>query len=78
MPETGGSHIRRYVQEGGKRVTVDFDLLELVTALDKLERSNATDKKEEIEDDGFLAALNGKAAEIWADGDDNEQEDSDV
>lgn len=67
MPEIGGSHIRRYVQEGGKRVTVDFDLLELVTALDKLERSSATDKKEEIEDDGFLAALSGTAAEDWAD-----------
>lgn len=34
--------------------------------------------QEETPDDGFLAALNGKAAEIWADGDDNEQEDSDV
>ena len=34
--------------------------------------------QEETADDGFLAALNGKAAEIWADGDDNEQEDSDV
>ena len=33
---------------------------------------------EETADDGFLAALNGKAAEVWADGDDNEQEDSDV
>ena len=33
---------------------------------------------EETADDCFLAALNGKAAEIWADGDDNEQEDSDV
>lgn len=34
--------------------------------------------QEETSDDGFLAALNGKAVEIWADGDDNEQEDSDV
>lgn len=34
--------------------------------------------QEETADDGFLAALNGKAAEVWADGDDNEQEDSDV
>ena len=33
---------------------------------------------EEAADDGFLAALNSKAAEVWADGDDNEQEDSDV
>ena len=33
---------------------------------------------DEVADDGFLAALNGKAAEVWADGDDNEQEDSDV
>lgn len=34
--------------------------------------------QEETADDGFLAALNGKATEVWADGDDNEQEDSDV
>lgn len=47
-------------------------------AVDKWE-SYVEDKREEVQDDdGFLAALNGKAAEIWADGDDNEQEDSDV
>lgn len=67
MPETGGSHVRQYVQQGGKRVTVDYDLLELVTALDKLERASASEQGDEIQDDGFLAALNGTAAEDWAD-----------
>lgn len=67
MPETGGSHIRQYAQQGGKRITVDYDLLELVTALDKLERSSSSDQADEKQDDGFLEALSGTAAEDWAD-----------
>lgn len=44
---------------------------------DKFTKNIPSSEKEET-DDGFLSALNEKAAEIWADGDDNEQEDSDV
>ena len=47
-------------------------------AVDKWESYVEDKQNESQDDDGFLAALNGKAAEVWADGDDNEQEDSDV
>lgn len=45
-------------------------------AVEKWESYVNEGKEESKDDDGFLAALNGKAAEIWADGDDNEQKDS--
>ena len=36
MPENGGTHARQYICEGNKKVTVDYDLLAMVTALEKL------------------------------------------
>ena len=36
MPENGGTHARRYIGDGNKKVTVDYDLLAMVTALEKL------------------------------------------
>lgn len=40
MPIKGGTHTRKYVQEGQKRMTVDYDLLDIVNALDKLRGSD--------------------------------------
>lgn len=40
MPESSGSHSRQSVQSGSKRMTVDYDLYEIVSALEKLERSD--------------------------------------
>lgn len=33
MPENGGSHSRQTITDGGKRLTVDHDLLSIVSAL---------------------------------------------
>ena len=43
MPEAGGTHTRQYVQTGNKRMTVDYDLLDIVNALEKLTRNDSTD-----------------------------------
>lgn len=47
MPDNGGSHSRQTVQDGGKRLTVDHDLLDLVTALEKLQRNDMMDANAE-------------------------------
>lgn len=57
---------------------IEFKLRDLAAVYKDLTADMPQVNAEETADDGFLAALNGKAAEIWADGDDNEQEDSDV
>lgn len=36
MPENGGTHARKYIGEGNKKLTVDYDLLAMVAALEKL------------------------------------------
>ncbi len=41
MPANGGSHARQVLTSGEKRLTVDYDLLDLVTALEKLTRGDA-------------------------------------
>jgi hypothetical protein len=41
MPENSGSHTRTFIQKDGKRLTVDYDLLDLVTALEKMIPSRA-------------------------------------
>lgn len=47
MPDNGGSHSRQTLQDGGKRLTVDHDLLDLVTALEKLQRNDMMDANAE-------------------------------
>lgn len=42
MPLRGGTHTRKYMQDGAKRMTVDYDLLDIVNALDKLRGNDAT------------------------------------
>jgi len=36
MP-AGGTHTRQYLQDGNKRLTVDYDLLEIVSIIEKLQ-----------------------------------------
>ena len=40
MPEKSGTHSRQTIQEGGKRMTVDYDLIDIVVSLEKLTREN--------------------------------------
>ena len=40
MPENSGSHTRTFIQKDGKRLTVDYDLLDLVTALEKMTKND--------------------------------------
>lgn len=44
MPESGGSHSRQTITDGGKRITVDHDLLSIVSALEKLGANMTIDK----------------------------------
>ena len=46
MPENGGTHARKYIGEGNKKLTVDYDLLAMVQALEKL----TTDSKGNAEE----------------------------
>lgn len=39
MPETSATNMRQYVQKDGKRQTIEYNLLELVTALEKMQKS---------------------------------------
>lgn len=49
MPEDGGSHVRESEQIGkGAYRSVDHDLLELVTALEKLGRGDAGEAEEKV------------------------------
>ena len=41
MPENSGSHTRTFIQKDGKRLTVDYDLLDLVTALEKMTKDDS-------------------------------------
>lgn len=43
MPEKAGSHIRQTRSENGKQVTIDYNVSELVTALEKLQRMGGGD-----------------------------------
>lgn len=43
MPEAGGTHTRQYIQTGNKRMTVDYSLLDIVNALEKLTRNDSND-----------------------------------
>jgi hypothetical protein len=40
MPESAGTHSRQYISKGDKKMTVDYDLLEMVTALEKLTKND--------------------------------------
>lgn len=51
MPVNGGTHSRQYIQEGNKKLTVDYSLLDLITALEKLS------KEEIVADDPLLRLL---------------------
>lgn len=41
MPKNGGSHSRQMITDGGKRLTVDHDLLAMMTILEKLSNGQA-------------------------------------
>ena len=43
MPEAGGTHTRQNIQTGNKRMTVDYSLLDIVNAIEKLTRNDSTD-----------------------------------
>ena len=40
MPEKSGTHSRQTITDGGKRMTVDYDLIDIVVSLEKLTREN--------------------------------------
>jgi hypothetical protein len=40
MPESAGTHSRQYISKGDKKLTIDYDLLEMVTALEKLSKND--------------------------------------
>ncbi len=42
MPDTNATNLREYAQRDGKRQTVEYNLLELVTALEKMSKSDDT------------------------------------
>lgn len=88
LPEKIGSayYVSRFEDKKNKKTGkaykeksgIEFKLRDLAAVYNDLTADMPQVSTEETDDDGFLAALNSKAAEIWADGDDNEQEDSDV
>lgn len=47
MPESGGSHSRQTITDGGKRITVDHDLLSIVSALEKLGANMTIDQADD-------------------------------
>lgn len=51
MPMNGGTHSRQYIQEGNKKLTVDYSLLDLITALEKLS------KEDVVADDPLMRLL---------------------
>ena len=88
LPEKIGSasYVSRFENKKDKKTGkpykeksgIEFKLRDLAAMYKDLTADLPQANTGETDDDGFLAALNGKAAEVWADGDDNEQEDSDV
>lgn len=48
MPENGGTHARKYIGEGNKKLTVDYDLLAMVAALEKLTADGKGDVDEGV------------------------------
>ena len=48
MPENGGTHARKYIGDGSKKLTVDYDLLAMVTALEKLTAGDNKDTGEGV------------------------------
>lgn len=48
MPENGGTHARKYIGEGNKKLTVDYDLLAMVSALEKLTADGKGDVDEGV------------------------------
>jgi len=48
MPENGGTHARKYIGDGSKKLTVDYDLLAMVTALEKLTAGDNKDIEEGV------------------------------
>ena len=48
MPENGGTHARKYIGDGSKKLTVDYDLLAMVTALEKLTAGDSKDMEEGV------------------------------
>lgn len=40
MPDNGGTHSRQYISKGDKKLTVDYSLLDMVAALEKLTKDD--------------------------------------
>jgi hypothetical protein len=40
MPDNGGTHSRQYISKGDKKLTVDYSLLDMVAALEKLAKDD--------------------------------------
>lgn len=66
MPENCGSKTRQTARQGDKQVTIEYDISELISAIERLER-NPDIFRDGTENDGFLEALSATAAEDWAD-----------
>lgn len=51
MPLNGGTHVRQYIQDGNKRLTIDYSIMDMITALEKLS------KDEIVADDPLMRLL---------------------
>lgn len=51
MPLNGGTHVRQYIQDGNKRLTIDYSIIDMITALEKLS------KDEIVADDPLMRLL---------------------
>ena len=48
MPKKGGSHSRGIIIDNGQKITVDYDLLSIITALEKLSESTTNADREPV------------------------------
>lgn len=51
MPLNGGTHVRQHIQDGNKRMTVDYSIMDMILALEKLS------KDEIVADDPLMRLL---------------------
>jgi hypothetical protein len=51
MPLNGGTHVRQHIQDGNKRMTIDYSIMDMILALEKLS------KDEIVADDPLMRLL---------------------
>lgn len=51
MPLNGGTHVRQHIQDGNKRMTVDYSIMDMIMALEKMS------KDEIVADDPLMRLL---------------------